>query len=175
MLFFSLCCQHPFPFPGSHGPLHLPKMPSNTALVSGPVVGPAQTLIWSSSCVFLPPMSVAARTSVFSFVGVLNAFLYIPLTQSLPSWPCGFNLQLIQLMGRFWGSHTAPEFQLWFYPHLCMWVIHWGLFLKLPWRTWVFPSECQVWRWCSCIGCCGPGSTSCSGELTARVAGNTVL
>ena len=25
-----------------------------------------------------------------------------------------------------------------------MWVIHWGLFLRLPWRTWVFSCEGQV-------------------------------
>ena len=33
-------------------------------------------------------------------------------------------------MGRFWVfflSHTDPGFQLWFYFHLCMWVIHWDL------------------------------------------------
>ena len=32
-------------------------------------------------------------------------------------------------MGRFWVfflSHTAPGFQLWFYFHLYMWVVHWG-------------------------------------------------
>ena len=27
----------------------------------------------------------------------------------------------------FFLSHTAPGFQLWFYFHLCMWIIHWGL------------------------------------------------
>ena len=26
----------------------------------------------------------------------------------------------------FFLSHTAPGFQLWFYFHLCMWVVHWG-------------------------------------------------
>ena len=24
------------------------------------------------------------------------------------------------------------------------------MLLRLPWRTWVCPSEGQVWRWCSC-------------------------
>ena len=75
--------------------------------------------------------------------------------QSLPSWSCGFNLQLVQLVGRFWVfflSHTAPGFPLWFYFHLCMWVVHWGLLLRPPWRTWVCPCEGQVWRWCSCLG-----------------------
>ena len=63
---------------GSHSPPHLSRMPSNTVLVSGPAVGAAQILIWSYSCVFLPPMSTAIRTSAFSFVGALNDLLYIP-------------------------------------------------------------------------------------------------
>ena len=36
----------------------------------------------------------------------------------------------LQLVGMFWVfflSHTAPGFQLWFYFHLCMWFVHWGL------------------------------------------------
>ena len=70
-------------------------------------------------------------------------------------------------MGRFWVfflSHTVPRFQLWFYFHLCMWVVHWGLLLRLPWRTWVCPCEGQLWRWCSCLGCRASGSTRYSGE-----------
>ena len=38
-----------------------------TPLISGPAVRAAQILIWSCSCVFLPPMSTAIRTSAFSF------------------------------------------------------------------------------------------------------------
>ena len=49
----------------SHSPPHLPRMPSNTLLVSGSAVGEAQILIWSDSCVFLPPMSTAIRTGTF--------------------------------------------------------------------------------------------------------------
>ena len=77
MLFLSHCCQSPFPRWES---VHLTSlgMPSNTVLVSGPAVGAAQILIWSYSCVFLPPMSTAIRTSAFSFVGALNDLLYIP-------------------------------------------------------------------------------------------------
>ena len=59
--------------------------------------------------------------------------------------------------------------------HLCMWVIHWDLVLRLPWRAWVCPCEGQMWRWCSCLGHRGSGSTRCSGELVARAAGNIVL
>ena len=28
-----------------------------------------------------------------------------------------------------------------------MWAVHWGLLLRLPWRTRVCPCEGQVWRW----------------------------
>ena len=81
-------------------------------------------------------------------------------------------------MGRFWAfflSHTVPGFQLWFYFYLCMRVIHYGLLLRLSWRTWIFPCEGQVWRWCSCLGSMGSGSTRYSGELVARVVENKVL
>ena len=163
---------------GSHSLPHLPRMPSNTVLVSGPAVGAAQILICSYSCVFLPPMSTAVRSSVFSFVGALNVLLHMFHRQSLPSWSWEFNLQLVQLVGGFWVfflSHTVPGFQLWFYFHLCILAVYWGLLLRLPWRTWVYPCEGQVWKWCRCLGlrCCG--STRYSAELAARVAGNIVL
>ena len=78
MFFLSHCCQS-FPRLGvTVGAPHLPRMPSNTVLVSGPAVGAAKILIWSYSYVFLPPMSTATRTRVFSFVGVINVLLYIP-------------------------------------------------------------------------------------------------
>ena len=67
-----------FPPCWESGPPHYPRRPSNTVLISGPAVGAAQILIWSYSCVFLPPMSTAIRTSAFSFVGALNDLLYIP-------------------------------------------------------------------------------------------------
>ena len=111
-------------------------------------------------------MSTAVRTSAFSFVGALNVLLYIPYIQHLPSWSCVSNLQLVGLVGRVWVfflSHTAPGFQLWFSFHLCMWLVLRGLLLGLPWRTRVCPSEAQVWRWCSCLGCRGSGSTRSSG------------
>ena len=89
------------PLAGSHSPPHLPRMPSNTVLVSGPAVGAAQTLIWSYSCVFLSLMSTAIRASVYSFVGALNVLLcysidrvclvdHVDLTCSLYSWWEGF-------------------------------------------------------------------------------------
>ena len=63
---------------GSHSPPYLPRILSNTVVVSGPAVGAAHILIWSYSCVFLPPVSTAIRTSVFSFVRALSVPLYIP-------------------------------------------------------------------------------------------------
>ena len=75
-------------------------------------------------------MFQAIRASVFSFVGALNVLSCIPQTQNLPSWSCGFNLHVVQLVGRFgviFLSHTLSGVQLWFYFHLYMWVVHWGL------------------------------------------------
>ena len=77
MFFLSHSCQIPF-LSRSHSPPHLPRTPSYTVLVSGPAAGAAQILIWTYSCVFLPPMSKAVRTSAFSFVGALSDLLYIP-------------------------------------------------------------------------------------------------
>ena len=77
--FLSHCCECPFPRWASQ-PTSLPRRLSNTVLVSGPAVAAAQILICSYSCVFLPPMSTALRTSVFFFfffVGALSALLYM--------------------------------------------------------------------------------------------------
>ena len=169
MFFLSHCCQTPFY-------CCILRMPSNTVLISGPDVGKAQIVFWSYSCVFLPRKSIAVRTSAFSPVGTLNDLLSLP--QGLPRGSCGFNLQCVHLVGGFgvfFLGHTAPGFQLWFYPHLCMWVMLWGLLLRLPWRTWLCPCEGRVWRWCSCLGDRGPGSTRYSGGLAAREAGNKVF
>ena len=56
-----------------------------------------------------------------------------------------------------------------------MWVVHWGLLLRLPWRAWACPCEGQVWRWYSCLDHKDSVSTRYSGELVARAAGNIVL
>ena len=86
---------------------------------------------------------------------------------SLYSWWEGFWVVFL--------SHTAPGFQLWFYFYLCVWIIHWGLLLRLSWRTWVCFCEGQVWRWRSCLGHRGSGNTRYSGELAARAAGDIML
>ena len=80
----------------------------------------------------------------------------------------GVNLQLVQLAGRFlvfFLSHTAPGFQLWLYFHLCRWVVHWGLAPEAALERLGLPSECQVWKWCSCLDLRGSGSTRYSGGL----------
>ena len=157
-------------------------MHSIISLVSGPYVVAAQTLIWSYSCVFSPPMSTIIRTSACVCVCVceLSMSFYIfhmhkiyiadhmNLICSLYSWWEGFGKV-------FFLSHTAPGFQYWAYFHLCMWVFHWGLHLRLSWRTWVCPSKCLLWRWYSFLGHRCSGSTRNSGELVARVARNVML
>ena len=68
-------------FPSLGDTVHLTSLgcpPTLCLLISGPAVGAAQILIWSYSCVFLPPMSTAIRANVFSFVGALSGLLYIP-------------------------------------------------------------------------------------------------
>ena len=73
-------------FPSLGVTVHLTsRMSSNPVLISGPALGTAQILIWSYSCVFLPPVFRAIRASVFSLVGALNDLLDILQTQSLPS------------------------------------------------------------------------------------------
>ena len=49
-----------------------------------------------------------------------------------------------------------------------MWVVPWGLLLRLPWRVWVCPCEGQVCRWYSCLGHRDSSNTRYSGGLTAR-------
>ena len=46
-------------------------------MISGPALGAAQILIWSYFSMFMPPMSIAIRTSVFSFLGALNVRLKV--------------------------------------------------------------------------------------------------
>ena len=157
---------------GTHSPRHLPRMPSNTVLVSGPAVGAAQTLIWSYSCLFLPPMSTAVRTSAFSFVGALDCLLHIPQTHSLPSWSCGFNSQLVQLVGRF-GSSSLATLPLGF---ICGFISTSacgsapGVCPEAALEDSGLPLWGQVWRWCSCLGHRGSGSTRHLGELAAGAA-----
>ena len=76
-------------------------------------------------------------------------------SSSLVTLPLGFNCGFI-------SPSTRGSF------------VHWGLLLRLPWRTRVCPCEGQAWRRCSCLGRRGSGSTRYSDGLPARAAGNTV-
>ena len=152
-------------------------MPSNTVLISGPAMGAAQILIRSCSSVFLPPMSTAVRISVLSLWELSMSF-YTFHRHSLPSWSCEFNLQIVQPVGRFgvfFVSHTASGFQLWFISTSACGLSTGVLLMRLPWRTWVCPCKSQGWTWCISLGCRGSGGTRYSGELMARIAGNTVF
>ena len=152
-------------------------MPSNTVLVSGPAVGAAQILSWSFSCVLLPPVSTAVRASAFSRVALSVAF-YIFHTHRVCLVDC---VDLIASLFTAGGEVLDPLPQ----PHR-PWVsavvlspplhvvVHWHQLLRLPWRAWACPCEGRVWRWCSCFGRRASGRTRSSGELAARVVGNTV-
>ena len=163
MFFLSHCCQSPF-LAGSHSPPHLPRMPSNTVLISGPAGG--QLRVWpgpapTCSC----PQCPQPAELVHFLLRAFSVPFMFPQTQRPPRSSCGFNLQPVQLVGRFgvfFLSHTAPGFQLWFYFHLCMWVVPWGLLLRLPWRTWVRPWGPSV-KVGQCLGRRGSGSTRYSG------------
>ena len=90
--------------------------------------------------------------------------MIVDLICSLYSWWEGFGSSSLAIL---------PLGFMWFYFHFCMWVVHWGLLLRLSWRT--CPCEGQVQRWHSCLDHRGSGSTWYSGELVARAAGNIVL
>ena len=96
MFLLDLSCQSILPLTGNLSPPHLPRMPSNSALVSRPAVGAAQTLTWPHPCMFLPPKCTAARAKMFSLAGTLSLFVYsrhgvcrvggVDLVRSLASW-----------------------------------------------------------------------------------------
>ena len=168
--------QSPFPCWESQS-TSIPRMRANTADPWTCCGGSSDPNLALLLCVLASSVHSYQNECGFS-CGSSQWPLYVPWTQSRPGWSWGFNLHLVQLVGSFWVfflTHTTPGFQLWCYSHLCMWVVHWGLLLRLPWRTWVHPCEGQVWRWCSRLGCRGSGHTRYSGELAARAAGNRVL
>ena len=152
-------------------------MPSNSALISGPAVGAAQVLIWSYSCVFLPPMSTAIKASVFLCGSSQWPFIYsidtvclvdhVDLTCSWYGWWEGF------------GSSSLATLPLGFNCGFSSTSAHGGLlgfsFSGCPGGLGFGPVRSQVWRWCSCLGHRGSGSTRYSGELVAQAAGNIML
>ena len=86
---------------GNHSPPYLPRMPSNTVLISGLAVGAAQILILSYSSVFLLTISTAIRASAFLLWELSMSFYIfhrhkvclvdnVDLICSLYSWSEGF-------------------------------------------------------------------------------------
>ena len=175
-VFLSLCCQSPFPC-GSHSPPDLPRMPSDTVLSSGPAVGAAQTIIWSCSWVFLPPLSTAVRASAFSLVGALSGLLHAPQTQSLLSWSCGFNLQLYSWWEAFGSSSLATL------PLVSIVVLFPPLHVGRPLRfsSWGRPEGLGLPLWgpgaevVQLLGSQGFWQHQVLGGSAAKAAGNTVL
>ena len=128
-----------------------------------------------SNPVLLLCVLVSNVHSSFVLWAVSVAF-YLFYRHSLPGWSCGFNLQLVWLVGRFWVfflSHTAPGFQLWFYFHLCMWVVHWDLAPHVALEALGLPLGGPGVEVVQLLG--SQGSTRFSGGLVARAAGNIVL
>ena len=81
-----------------------------------------------NDCIFLSGCSQWPFMECMGKVGLVD---HVHLIRSLCSWWESFGSSLATL---------PPGFQLcffFFFPHLCLWVIHWGLLLRLPWRTWV--------------------------------------
>ena len=54
-------------------------------------------------------------------------------------------------------------------------VVHRSLFLSVPWRTWVCPSEDKVWRRHGYLDFRDLGSTRCSGKPAIMGSGVMVL
>ena len=146
-------------------------------LVSGSAVGAAQDLTWSCPSVLLPSVSPAVRTSAFLWWerSAPSASPTDSASARRITWVQSAAHTAGGKVGVYLLSPAAPGFQLWFYFHLFVWLIPWGLLLRLPWGAWVYPCEGQLWRWCSCLGHRGSGHTRYSGGLAARAAGNRVL
>ena len=178
MFYLSLCCQ----LPSLHWESQSTSPPWDALQHCAGLwifCGASQTLIWSYSCVFLPPMSTAIPELVCFLLWEVSVSFHIFNRNKVCLVDC---VDLIWSLYSWWeglGSSSlatyAPVFQMWFYFYLWMWVIHWGLLVRVPWRTWVWPCEGQVWRWCSCLGHRGSRSTRYSGGLVAREARNIVL
>ena len=72
-------------------------------------------------------------------------------------------------------SCPVPGVQLWFYLHICVWSTHRSLALRLPWSSWVCPSEERAQRWYDCLDCGSPSGAKCAGKPLARDARDMAL
>ena len=180
MFILSHCCQSPFPCWESQSTLP-PWMPSNTVLVSGPAVGAAQILIWSYSCVFLPPMSKAIRTSVFSFVGALSV-LYTFHRHRVCLVDC---VDLICSLYKWWECSRSSSLSTLALGFNCGFTFTSACGSLTGVCSWGCPGGCgsalvrarcgQVWMRYRGLGYRGSGSTRYSREFWAMVVGNIVL
>ena len=164
---------------------HSLPLPPQEALqcLEGVISGPAIRQDSSDSslslllCVLASNVHSCQNQGIFFCGNTHCPFMYSVDTASI-QWIVQIYMQLVQIVERFYIhflSHSTPGTQLWFYPHLCMWVIRESLFLKLPWRTWVCPSEDQAWRWCSCLDHRDPGGSRCAGKPAATSAVDMAL
>ena len=136
----SHCCQS-LSFTGRRNPPHLTRMPSNTVLISGPVVGAAPIHIWSYSCVFLPPMSTAVRTNVFLLWELSVSFYIFHRHRVCLADPVDLMCSFFNLWEGL-GSSSLTTLSLGlncdFIPtSACGFSL--GLLLRLPWWAWVCP------------------------------------
>ena len=83
MFFLSLCCQSPF-LRCQLQSTYLPRMPPNTVLISGPAVGAAQILIWSTPVCLCPQCPQLSELVRFLLWELSMAFYIFP-RQSLLS------------------------------------------------------------------------------------------
>ena len=115
---------------GSHSPPHLPRMPSNTVLISRPAMGAAQILIWSYSCVFLPPMSTVTRIvclllwelsmTFYIFHGHRVSLVdHVDLICSLYSWWEGFGSCSLATLPLGFNCHFISAFACQSYTGVC--------------------------------------------------------
>ena len=171
MFFLSHCCQSPFPHWESQS-----SSPLTSLTDPWPVVGAAQILICFHSCVFLPPVT-SIRTSMFSFVGVLSVFLYIPrrvclvdrmdLICSMYSWWEGFGSSSLATLPLGFNCCFISTSACGLTTGVCSWGWAGGLgFVPMRARC---GGGAVAW------GAGGSGSTRYSGELAARATRNTVL
>ena len=100
MLFLSHCCQGPYPCWESQATSPPQDALQHCADLSTCCGGSSDSNLALILCVLASKVHSYQSYCVF-FVGDLSILLYIPQTQSLLSQSCGFNLQLLQLVGRF--------------------------------------------------------------------------
>ena len=87
---------------------------------------------------------------------------------------CG---DLICSLYRWWKDYWSSSlvtlslgFSFGFYPHLRKWSTHRSLVLRLPWSSWVCPSDDRAQKWYDCLDSSIPGGAKCAGKPEATGA-----